>query len=262
MFFDTNKTSFLSSTINISLRARVAFRFAISDILYSFITVKLGKLEKLLGGWLVLKSENSREIVKLRFTKPNNKKKKKNKMKFERLLQIYWTRGFLYGGKTFKFNLKITDFSILFPGFNAFNTKLLRERFELANKANRFIFQHSFAQEKKEILNLYLAQLTSVNDSIFALQKLIVVRFFLTKLFRGRAQALGKPSRGQRTWSNAWTAFKKNTLLRNFISSVLKKKAPIRKKKINYKILQKKTSTNLQRIRLVKKRIFKAANWF
>jgi ribosomal protein S20 len=58
---------------------------------------------------------------------------------------------------------------------------------------------------------------------------------------RGRAQALGKPSHGQRTWSNAWTAYNYNKTIRNFISKIQKQIDKEKKEeKINYKVLQKK----------------------
>jgi len=45
--------------------------------------------------------------------------------------------------------------------------------------------------------------MSSLNYKISEVQYLNLVRLYLIKSYRGRAQALGKPSRGQRTWSNA-----------------------------------------------------------
>ena len=45
--------------------------------------------------------------------------------------------------------------------------------------------------------------MNSLYLQVTELNKLNVVRLFLIKSFKGKAQAVGKPSRGQRTWSNA-----------------------------------------------------------
>lgn len=70
---------------------------------------------------------------------------------------------------------------------------------------------------------------------------------YLIKSFRGKAQAFGKPSRGQRTWSNAWTAYLANKELRIFISEVQKQLNKEKKEeKINYKLLKKKQKQNFK----------------
>jgi len=58
---------------------------------------------------------------------------------------------------------------------------------------------------------------------------------------KGKAQALGKPSRGQRTWSNAQTSYVLNTTIRRFVNNIKKTynlKPTIEKK--NFKVVQKK----------------------
>jgi len=69
---------------------------------------------------------------------------------------------------------------------------------------------------------MYLSQLTSINNDINELIRYNLIRLYLIKTFRGRAQSLGKPSRGQRTWSNAWNSYKCNTIIKNFIQEVKK----------------------------------------
>ncbi len=53
--------------------------------------------------------------------------------------------------------------------------------------------------DQRKIINMYLSQLTSINNDIFELMKYNLIRLYLIKTFRGRCHALGKPSRGQRT---------------------------------------------------------------
>jgi ribosomal protein S13 len=53
--------------------------------------------------------------------------------------------------------------------------------------------------DQRKIFNMYLSQLTSINNNIFELLKYNLIRLYLIKTFRGRCHALGKPVRGQRT---------------------------------------------------------------
>jgi ribosomal protein S13 len=48
-------------------------------------------------------------------------------------------------------------------------------------------------------MNLILSKMSSINYRVSEVQYLNLVRLYLIKSHRGRAQALGKPSRGQRT---------------------------------------------------------------
>jgi len=76
----------------------------------------------------------------------------------------------------------------------------LVERFEISETVtNR---QFALGEESPNILNsvnTFFSQFSSVNGRLRELQRLVLIRLFLIKTFRGRAHALGKPSRGQRT---------------------------------------------------------------
>jgi ribosomal protein S13 len=81
--------------------------------------------------------------------------------------------------------------------------KLLR-RFEL----HRLYYDNSETfqdtdKETRRSMNRVFSQLSSINYQVSDLHKLNIIRLFLIKSFRGKAQAMGKPCRGQRTWSNA-----------------------------------------------------------
>ena len=92
-----------------------------------------------------------------------------------------------------------------------------------------------------KLINILLSQIVSVNNQVNEIQKANLIRLYLTKTYRGRAQALGKPSRGQRTWSNAWTSYYYNKTIRNFITNIQKNLNTTKKdEQINYKIVQKK----------------------
>ncbi len=174
-------------------------------------------------------------------------------MKFEQLLQIYWSRGFLYGGKVKSFNITLKNFFIENSGLSKESEKKLIKRFELNfmkhNLSKVFLI---LPLDQRKIINMYLSQLTSINNTIFELIKYNLIRLYLIKTFRGRSHALGKPVRGQRTWSNASNALKCNKTIKIFIRQV-KKNNVIEKKteSLNTKITKKKIKRNLPKIKMV-----------
>lgn len=174
-------------------------------------------------------------------------------MKFEQLLQIYWSRGFLYGGAVRKFDLTINDLILNFRGLNFISKKLIIKRFEL----NIFKYRYTLSLlllplDFRKVLNMYFSQLTSINNTIDELTRLHIARLYLIKTYRGRAHALGKPVRGQRTWSNASTSKSYNRVLRLFISRVKKNNATkIVPEVINYKRLKKKTKKVQVRLKMI-----------
>jgi ribosomal protein S13 len=174
-------------------------------------------------------------------------------MKFEQLLQIYWSRGFLYGGKVRNFNINLITFFDENSGLSKKSKKSFLQRFEL----NFFLFDKEktflhLSLDQRKIINMYLSQLISINNSIFELIKYNLIRLYLIKTFRGRCHLLGKPARGQRTWSNASTSYRVNRVIRVFIRQV-KKNNVIEKKteSLNTKITKKKLKKNLPKIKMV-----------
>lgn len=174
-------------------------------------------------------------------------------MKFEQLLQIYWSRGFLYGGKVQTFNLTLNDLLRDNPGLALKSRKQIIQRFELnnfnVNKDKSFI---SLPLDDRKIINMYLSQIISINNNIFELIKFNMVRLYLIKTFRGRCFALGKPARGQRTWSNASTAYRYNRVIRIFIRQV-KKNNVVEKKveSLNMKFTKKKIKKTAPKIKMI-----------
>jgi ribosomal protein S13 len=86
------------------------------------------------------------------------------------------------------------------PGVAKYTRIKFIRRFELngfvRDKKKTFMI---FSLEQRKIINMYLSELSSINNNIFELVKYNMVRLYLIKTFRGRCFALGKPSRGQRT---------------------------------------------------------------
>ena len=184
-------------------------------------------------------------------------------MKFEQVLQIYWTKGFLFGGKVLPFNVDWRRLGNQVQGFGMWNKLKLIRRFELHNLIAdpRETFIQTDKEERKSI-NRIFSQMSSINYQINELTQLNVIRLFLIKSFRGKAQAFGKPSRGQRTWSNGWTAYTYNKDLRTFIATTQRQLNKDKKEeKINYKILKKKLKKPNSEVKQ-KKDVRKTSMWF
>jgi len=148
-------------------------------------------------------------------------------MKFEHILQVYWSKGFFYGGKLFyikklEYNLFLSN---ALYGLNRKFINLMRKRLELTTYSKHYttryyILDYSVLYNKPFIktINIILSQISNVNLSIYELKKVNVLRLYLIKSYRGYCHAIGKPVKGQRTWSNGWNSYKCNNLLRNFIN--------------------------------------------
>lgn len=167
-------------------------------------------------------------------------------MKFEHILQIYWTKGLFFGGKLFYTNRMFCELKYSTPGLGYQNKVILLKRLELNNsiKVNMTYltsFKNIYKKNLTYLLNSYYSQINSVNNQLNNLLLLNVIKLYLLKTYRGRCHLLGKPVRGQRTWSNAWTSYKYNTILRRFVSETKSKLSKDKKvEKINYKLIKKK----------------------
>lgn len=180
-------------------------------------------------------------------------------MKFEQLLQVYWSKTFLYGGRTFSFNTTLENFFLNLRGVAVKGRKAFIKRFEfnhMIKKKDENL--NTLDLDRRKVINMYLSRITSINNTINELIRYNLIRLYLIKSYRGRCQALGKPSRGQRTWSNAWNSYKCNRILRLFIIEV-KKNNPILTKpeKINFKKVKKKFKKAKIKIKMqiVKKKV-------
>lgn len=184
-------------------------------------------------------------------------------MKFEQVLKIYWSKSFLYGGVTFPFDTDWRRLGNYVKGLGLTTKLKIVKRFEMTKlfydpKGSLILLEDN----QKLSLNRIFSKMNSIYAQVTELNKLNVIRLFLIKSFRGKAQAFGKPSRGQRTWSNAWTAYLYNKDLRLFISEVQKKINKDKKvEKINYKLLKKKLAKPQGEAKSKAKK-FRSVSWF
>lgn len=167
-------------------------------------------------------------------------------MRFENVLQIYWTKGFFFGGNVLTFNQSLADLILDLYGFSRFFFKSIILRFELTFiKFKPTVMYDEYKESSNKGIikpfNVILSQISSVNHYLGDLKRLNIIKLFLIKSHKGRSHALGKPVRGQRTWSNSWNSYNVNKTLRFFISETSAQlKMQTRPEKINYKTVKKK----------------------
>lgn len=168
-------------------------------------------------------------------------------MRFEHILQIYWTKGFFYGGKLFYVDQTFDELFTQTPGLGRAVKSKFKDRFELDfflqfRRTELLLnYQDTNYTSLNRPINIIYSQINSVNNQRQELYRLSLIRLYLIKSYRGRCHALGKPVRGQRTWSNAWNSYNTNTTLRTFISETRRVLLQNKKdEKINYKVVKKK----------------------
>lgn len=151
-----------------------------------------------------------------------------------------------FGGMLFYTNKTFYNIFECTPGLGFKNKTLLTDRLELNNtiSVNTSLvsdFSHLYKKNLIGLLNNYYSQINSVNNQIFDLVRLNILRLYLIKSYKGRCHAIGKPVKGQRTWSNGWSSYKNNLILRKFISEMkFKISKNVKIEKINYKVTKKK----------------------
>jgi ribosomal protein S13 len=228
-------------------------------------------VEKLIVGWLVLRWVNLPEIGVMLFLKQNSSEKrlnqkKNNILKFEHILQIYWTKGFFFGGRLFYVDKTFDELFIQTPGLGKTTKQKFKDRFELdfflKFKKTELLLSYqttNFTPLTKPI-NIIYSQINSVNNQRNELYRFNIIRLYLIRSYRGRCHALGKPVRGQRTWSNAWSTYNVNTTLRGFISETRRALLESKKEeKINFKVVKKKYTSKIKKKNKIKK---KQIIWF
>lgn len=226
-------------------------------------------LGMLIGEWWVTNTVNFLEHVSLLCIKLSSWKRKRKSnsrfffLKFEQVLKIYWSKGIFYNTKLHSFDLTIWELFRDTGGFNWALRNWIIKRFELYwLEKGTHVPLSSLDRSVSDALNVLFSQITSINHQLTDLHRGNLIRLYLTRTTRGRSHALGKPSRGQRTWSNAWNAYKLNNTTRDFISSYQKMLAKDKKEvKKNYKKVEKKSLIK-EKKKGVYQEVVKANFWF
>jgi ribosomal protein S13 len=170
-------------------------------------------------------------------------------MKFEHILQVYWTKGFFFGGRILPFDQTVTELMHSTPTLGRAFRQLTVERFELTGlEQKRSMELPEYQQLSHRVidlpLNIIYSQVHTVNHQHDELLRFNIIRLYLIKTYRGKCHALGKPVRGQRTWSNAWNSYRCNKVLRSFIADTRRYiRENTREEKKNYKTIVRKYAT-------------------
>jgi len=144
-------------------------------------------------------------------------------LKFEHLLDIYWSNHFLYNGRIEKFDVTLYKWFRHVGGIQNSFKNLIIKRFELTLfKKTMHRPLSSYNKGIRRGINILLSQVSTVNNELREVVRLSIIRLYLIRIRRGRFHALGKPTRGQRTWSNAWSSFYSNYVLRDYIKLMQK----------------------------------------
>ena len=88
------------------------------------------------------------------------------------------------------------------PGLSSKFQNLLHQRFELTSLVKTDLLPSYEATSFKIIikpLNIILSQIHTVNNKYHDIHSMIIMRLYLTRTYRGKCHAIGKPVRGQRT---------------------------------------------------------------
>lgn len=110
---------------------------------------------------------------------------------------IYWN-----GVLNFYKNITLDFFLYDLIFFNKIFYKFLFQKFELQLNCYKLKFWEVSEYYLKIINKEFLKKLPPFKK-IQQLKNINVVRYFLIKSYRGKCLFVGKPSKGQRTWSNA-----------------------------------------------------------
>ena len=159
-------------------------------------------------------------------------------MKFDQILQIHWKRGFAYNGNVTPFNVTLDELINANFGLGNVIKQFLIKRFEFFSyRRNRHKLLIECDKGILRIINIILLKMINTQFKIKDMITNSFIRLFMIRSMRGRCHALGKPSRGQRTWSNAWNAHHCNKTTRDFVSRIHKKiKENTKEVKINYRL--------------------------
>ncbi len=128
--------------------------------------------------------------------------------------------GKFFNNKQIFFNFKLNDFlEKKIDGFKKNNIKFFEQRLEMSTTLSINIYKNS----KWLILNNLLDSIIPNNKNLK--KKRLVNIYFLDFIssYRGYRHSFGLPVHGQRTWTNANTAFNSNSLLRNYKLNSFKK---------------------------------------
>ena len=118
---------------------------------------------------------------------------------------------------SYESNLKIF-LSKNFFGSKYFFISQIESRIEIS-RLKSFKF---YKIDKWLIFSKYINNIVPLNTSIKNKFLINLTFLFLTRTYRGWRHSFSLPSRGQRTWSNAWSVFKTKNIFKDYIFDLFK----------------------------------------
>lgn len=140
-----------------------------------------------------------------------------NFIKIQILKNIIFNFIFLFYSYIFNKKLIDPECSVKDNFYNLFGLKKsFRFNFESRFETLSDEIIKTFDEKEFEILLNYMYNIVPYGSSILKRRLLNVIMLDLITCYRGWRHFRGLPTRGQRTWTNAWSVFKSNSVLRNF----------------------------------------------
>lgn len=137
----------------------------------------------------------------------------------KKVLKIVLFFNFIFLLYNYAFNNRVIESSISIKkfikknfGLNLIFIKILENRLE---KFSTHLINQLSGQEIKQFL-LMLYKTVPHKASVYSRFCLNIYLLDLATCYKGWRHYKGLPANGQRTWSNGWTAYKSNNILRNF----------------------------------------------
>jgi len=125
---------------------------------------------------------------------------------------IFLLNNFVYNSKLFFEDVNINNFIKINYGLNKLFFLNLKKRFEKVyfNQIN------NLDNFEKEIFYSYIYSVIPNNSDIFKKKFFNILILDSLTTYKGWRHFKGLPVRGQRTWTNAWSVYKSNNILRQF----------------------------------------------
>ena len=156
--------------------------------------------------------------------------------------------GFYFFGKLISYRKITYSLFKTYSLFATINTVLLYDssltKKNYNNSKRSYYFFKNINKRKK--LQLFLYKMFTPLISIKEVYKLNILRQLWCKSFKGKCHVKGKPVFGQNNWSNGWSSYKSNMLIRKFLNL---KKTKRRKKRL-FKKLQKSKKTAKRKLNM------------
>ena len=135
-------------------------------------------------------------------------------------MKSFWSKGYFFSNNIYPFDISLDNLIQATQILSRLSRELLVKRFELLKHTNKKKKALELNWQQQRAVNIFFSQTLSHKTFVWDSYKSRMIRLYLIKSTRGKCHALGKPSRGQRSVSNAWSAYYCNRITRVFVNEV------------------------------------------